>query len=467
MASKELLELKVKNYLENLSPKARRMFLTSIESSKDKGISDKSLEMFVSVARSLERADKSKGARQDRIMRTFFRPIEPFLYSGKLETKVHGRIARQSIGRIWTWIVRDVAAPPLGALLKSERDGTLDDDQIDDSTADVRAETLRVVRAHLSDIRQLPRGTQRLSVQLGGDEQIGDLEDILEIFAHETDFENLLRKVPKKLTKQDLEADSFAIKIIKAFVQSFPKDASFAAAALLSRFEHTRLLTNTAMQLAKTDVGKTISASPYGAFIDILLSEVERHIQSFAHHQEVGAATAELVRDLETYHELVRAVEVDLELEGAVEWNRWLATLKRRMSELVTIEIEPLPAQLRRVLRCSKPTGEAPNFDPHLASDVSRALSVLTVVRKSVDSLAVNELQTRCWRAAEHTIETMTYALIDRLRSCPSEERQLLVKKLDAGIEYSRVIFGNDYAAALSRNRNSAASGKEKHASSG
>lgn len=465
MADRDLVEQKVKAYLEGLSPQARKMLVGGMESSRKKGDGDQRLDTILSVAQTMGRKRASNEKRHDRIMRAFFRPVTPFLYDGSLPKKQRGRIARTSVGRIWTWIVRDVAPQPLVALLEKEQSQEgLDEETIDQVTAQVRAETLRVIRSHLADMRQAPRGTHRLAIQLGGTAQIHDLEDILDILQHENEFDEFFTKLPKKITASELVTGSYSLKLADAFMTTFRNEAVFAASGMLGRLENARLLAHLAIRLARTEHAKTISATPFAAFIDILLSEIERRVDLFAQSQEIGVDIKELAAEIDGYHTLVRVLDVEVDLNGAVEWTSRLSESRRRMSELVAREIEPAASAIRQCLRYTGKPFDKLTFDPHLHDDACRALNALVAARRATDSLAVNELQSRTWRDVQNAVDIMAYGLLERYRDCERSARGALAKKLGAAIEFARIAFGDDYAAVLQRSRDNADLAPEKRA---
>jgi len=461
MADQSLIEQKVKTYLDSLSPKARTMILTGIEEAARQGKSDKSLDLFLSVAKKLNRAARPKDSVHQQVMTAFFRPIEPFLYDGTLLEPQRGRIARSTLGQVWTWIVRDVAPTSFAEIEQLENAPDADPATIARFVARARADAQSVVTGHLRDLLQLPRGRQRLSMQLGGDDRMADLEAMLEIHDDAKAFGDFAETLPSVISAESATQASRTSKLIRAFVEALPAKAHHAAAAVLPRLEHPRLLVEMAITLVKSETGKTIAGTPYGAFVDILLSEIGRVILLFEERRDIGDDVATLCADLDFYHELVRALEVRIELDGVPEWTRKLAARKRKMSELIAREIEPAPGLVRRVLRYKTVGDEPLTFDPHLAADATRALRLLVTSRRCVDSLAVNELEARTWREVTKTIDTMAYTLVERARDA-EKDQDVYAKKLDAAIEFATVVFGDDYAKNLRRGRNNALAAEKR-----
>ncbi|MBB4305051.1 hypothetical protein GGD81_004119 [Rhodobium orientis] len=462
MANQALIEEKVKTYLLSLSPQARKMFLAKLETAGGNGLSDAQRKLFLSVARSVVRERATEAERADMIMRAFFRPVEPFLYDGELQKRQRGRIARASLERIWGWISRDVAPDPLVAVLKGEGTGDIDDDQIEEQTAQIRAETLRVMRSHLKDIQQVPRGKQRLAAQLGGGDQMEDLEDLIAVLSHEREFASFFKKMPARFTAADFAPDGYTLKVLKAFLGSFPKDPAFIAAALLDRLPSAVFLVAVTKGLARADSVKKIDVPPYRAFIDVLLSEVGRLVMGFTEAQQGGKDIDTLTGMIDRYHELVRALDVDIQIEEYGEWSATLAAARRKMSDRVGIEIEPAIALVRRILRVSDDASGV--LDVHMVADATRALHILTAARRAVDSLALNDLQSRTWRNVRQSVETLSYGLLERVRAGEAGTCDLPIKKLDAAIDFSRIVFDEDYAYGLQRTRNNAVANLDKRA---
>ncbi len=459
MADRVNVTKKLQAFLEELSPKARAMLVNSIEAAKSRGEDQPQYEMILSVVRPVLRKEGNTIPRRDLIMRAFYEPFSPFFYDNYGNRKFPGRISRNSLPRIWKWITRDVLPERIEEILDDfqSREVSVDDSEYElQQCADkLRDEAFPVIRGHLQQLRDVPRGFARLSVQLGNDRVLRDLEDLLAIEAH-PELWNVLASLPDVITRADVEPGSDTLKRLRSFLRQYGADGFWLAAGIMDKLERPGLLVLIALGLAESDDGKTIAMSNYGVFVEAALNECDAIVSKFRHFLHSNEPDEKLIGCLKDYHSIQRKLVVHIEMETAPEWLSKLATVRRQLSDLIRPEIETAAGKVNRALRHSVGEGVHARFEDYAVADAQRAVRLLVETRRIIDSLALNELMVTTWSRVEQALEILTTKLLENLREVDGSEQDAIVAKLDAAIRFSEPIFGEDYAKSLRRSSSNA-----------
>src|SRR5579863_8286412 len=98
--------VRLREYLQSLSPEARAMLVAELELALLRGNDIAGSELVLQELRHLVRAAGQPVPRIGDAARRFFMPLEPFLTDGPADHKRLGRIARISLEPIWQWICR-------------------------------------------------------------------------------------------------------------------------------------------------------------------------------------------------------------------------------------------------------------------------------------------------------------------------------------------------------------------------
>src|SRR6185503_20336892 len=107
---------RLRHFLREMSPAARGMLLREFERGAVSGDSFPGFDLILSELRELVRADARpvSAPRIEGLDRRLFQPLVPFLVDGESPEKMRGRIARSSLGNIWTWVQRDLMSNEIG-----------------------------------------------------------------------------------------------------------------------------------------------------------------------------------------------------------------------------------------------------------------------------------------------------------------------------------------------------------------
>lgn len=464
MTNPELVSKKIRTYLQDLSPKALEGLVRSLERARAEGSTDPHFELILNVSAQMLRqpdlADAEARAgriRRNQVQRKFFRPLEEFLITEFLPNKQEGRIYRDMLDRVWTWLGRDLLPSDVKKVLDLSERPKVSDEKLDLLVTNLRKTALDAMSHALEQIERSEKERRRLSIEVGGERGIADLKDINKIFGAEGWLMPLLQVVPETLSEQKFRSDSSILRVVERCSERFPDHMPVVAVALMERADSPSDLACFAGRLAKTNDAKAISTSRFAPFVDVVLSEAERLNVLAQDHRKYNPDPVAFSTALSDYHSLVKGLEQDLEIAHASSWHRRLSETKREISAAVTGELQNAMGAVRRSLQVPKigPDG-ALQIDNASIDEAVRALRTAVMVRNAAETFAVNDIGKRTRQMIEQTLEIVTRSLISDLSKQSGAEGKAHLSAVDTAIMLSEIYFGGDYAAQLRRSRQTA-----------
>ncbi|WP_417667311.1 hypothetical protein [Roseibium sp.] len=464
MSELEIVTNKIRNYLQELSPRAVETLVRNLEKARDDGSADAHAELILAASLDLLRkrdlnieVQQNGVLRRNQVQRLFFTPLDEFLINEHLPNKQEGRVHRAVLNRVWQWIGRDVLPADVKRVLESAENTSVSEERIDSLVKNLRKRSVDALGDVLTRIDNSEKERRRLSMEVGGERGIADLRDIYKIFNAEGWLMPFLEAVPESLDEDRLRNSQGVLKMVEKAATRFPDHVSVVAAALLERSSTPSSLCAFAGRLVGTDDAKAISSSRFAPFVDVVLSEAER-LNVLAHeHRNHNPDPVAFSQALSEYHTLVRGVELDMDLSHAGRWHKRLSDTKKDISEIVDRELRNAHGAVRRSLQVPKFDAEGKLEQDQLAIDEAvRALRVVVMVRNASETFAVNDIGKRTRQAVEQTLEIVTRSLISDLHSTFGKPREAQIAAVDVAIMLSEIYFGTDYAQQLRRSRQSA-----------
>jgi hypothetical protein len=318
--------------------------------------------------------------------------------------------------------------------------------------ADAGALRPRILAAALDAIETAwpERDRLRLIGQLGGERQFRDAGEIIAAFGHAGWVAEFLARLPPVLGRDDIEAAVTGP--VAALATERPRDIAWGLAALMPRLESPALMALLFTCLQGSAETATAAAGPYGAAVDLVLSELDFLTERLREARGRNDA-AGVVEALLAFAAVARDAEAALDIAGSQRWGGRLARLKTTVSSQISEALSLTPGLTRRILSLR---GQSFAHDPAIAEDAERGLRLVVAATRARDSLAVNQLLEGVRRELDQSFEVLLPPLFEGLRRGHGQERIGLLGRVDAAIRLAEVYLGQDHAAALRRSRQAA-----------
>ncbi|SNY92817.1 hypothetical protein SAMN04515647_3084 [Cohaesibacter sp. ES.047] len=462
MADAEKLKEKLSLYLSTLSESAQRLLLRSLENGEREGKSDAASMLILAALREVLCDDEPIVAFRRYAKEEFFKSCQPFITAIDLVEKEKARISPSSIDKIWAWIERDIATEAQQERLNMPCNG-MDQKDIAGRCIKFREEmfgtTNRYVKSKLQDLG----GEQKLCNHLGGQTVYEDLLEVLSSSDQVKPLAPFLSKVPAEILSWSSPEGEEAYATICKYVQQFPMKTAWLFSAITERLASPRLRVQLASKLAGSDDAVQISATVYSPAIHQVFADMEACLvafeTSFNDHDDFDT----LIKNLSTWRGLAKAVETEMEVHPQCPWGKALADMKFRLSDILKAEIEAAPGLMRKALKAPK-SGADEHFDQIAVSDATRAILLFHHTERMKETLALNGPVVRARKDLDQSFEVLSTSIVERTRQASGPNVDVCKALGDAAILFAKELFDEQYAAALQRQLNAAASTPEKKA---
>jgi len=455
---------KLKDYLASLSPQALALIVRGLNGRSNSATdaliltAAKSL-MSEAAARSVptsETAASESGEEmgpvdpRTALKQALFVQCREFEATEPIPYKMRGLIASSSMDAIWAWFARDLSADEIGALV-SEIEGSAVL-ALPPSIEEVAGEVFNRAAQRVADAEFIPVGRQRLAGQIGSEAALEDLEEILALRDIWPEFEPFVKSLPEAIVPTDCESGGDLVRSVDQQFRSHAEQTRWIGAILYSRATSPVVLPRLAVRLAGSDKAKDIAASKYAGLVELAFYELERRISALAEAMVEPYGIRDPESEIEAFHERMRALQVEIEFEVSSPWQQTLASMRRRISDLLRRRIEALAGILQRALRLSRHRDEAGlHVDADAAEDARAGLRLLMVAKRASDSIALNDLLSKTDKSVEQALEILTENAFAKVRT--SDGDMLPSWRIIArhAVAMNEIYFGPDYSALLQR----------------
>ncbi|ADZ71333.1 hypothetical protein [Polymorphum gilvum] len=471
MTDQAILTNKIRSYLQALSPRAVETLVRGLEKARDSGTADPHVELILAASSSILRAGAAVGsasqaneiARRNHLQRLFFSPVDTFVINEQLPRKQEGRVYRPYLTEIWNWLERDVLPDDFRKVRGAFEKPTVDDEKAARLAARLREKALEAMLETMARVEQSERERRRLGMVIGGERAIQDLSDVTKVFKAEPWLMPFLNQMPPSLSERRLKQDTDVLNLVGTYSSRHPDAVPMIAAAVLDRADAPSSLGAFALRLGHAKDAKDLGKTPFAPFVDMVISEAERLNVLARQHQKHNPDPVAFSEAVSSYANLIRGLDLDLDLADCDEWRGRIAETRRDVSHIVTNELQGACGAVRRALQVPHAGKDGTlEVDQRAVDDAVRALRVVSMARGSAETLAVNEVGKRTRQTVEQTLEIVTRSLLSDLRKQKGDDREAHAAAVDVAIQLSEIYFGADYASQLRRSRQNAMADEEK-----
>jgi hypothetical protein len=269
----------------------------------------------------------------------------------------------------------------------------------------------------------------------------------------EGQLSKLATKLPSSIDNLDSELAHTIIRRLKNQESDLVYPLNLVYHRLESPVQIIRVLT----EYEGTDDGARLSRSRFAHCVEIVLADMDFAAERIAERVGKVSEFDEMLVAVRQFYSLANGMNAAVDIDGASEWRKRLSSLRARVSDALSTEVERIPGAVRRVVRSHRRDRAhglpAPEED---IVEAEYAVRLMTALRPYREELAVNELLATVVGQIENYIEAVNKVLLEDMRDAVGHERQLAEQDLDAALRINAVVFGENYAALLKRSAENA-----------
>jgi hypothetical protein len=127
--------------------------------------------------------------------------------------------------------------------------------------------------------------------------------------------------------------------------------------------------------------------------------------------------------------------------------------LRGEISDIVQAEIDTAPGRVRRLMRPRTAAEIRPDslLDASEIQETQALIAFVGVCRNCASELAINHPASHAYSALRSLVDSGVPSLVEALRGAGPAERAFRRSQVDAAIRFAQVLFGPDYAVAITR----------------
>jgi hypothetical protein len=467
MAATGLSVERLHEYLQQLPPAARALLIEKLEGAGQSGEPIPGGEVLLQELRSVLRRSGEPAARGDTVDRQFFRPVEFFLTDDDPTHKLQGRIARASLGPLWTWICRDLVpreandyCTEMGRALAATDSATCE--RLTEAFQNL---VIADIRSMLEAVQADHKARRRMVGQIGTPNGLEDVGNLATILSGRAAFALIASRLPghiRNLADGQIEGVKG---LLDTSIGAQGDLLPHALTLVMSRMAAPWQLIRLAVKAAESDDAGRIAATPYAPAVTITLAEIDRMVLELQAdlRRGPGPVVNALIKSI---HDAIRGVRTELAFTVDSSYGRRIAAIRAEVADVLNSEIETMPGRVRRLLRPNPASEAVPNaiLKPGEVTETEALIEFVGVCRNHAGELAISEMTLRTQNEVQQYLDTSTQVLLDALRGAGVVNRSFRQSQVDAAVRFCAKIFGSEYAALLIKAAEVAANGDRKTA---
>ena len=454
---------RLKDYLGQLPPQAQAMLMREFERAIARGEDTTVATLVLDQLRKLVRTDKEEARpRSGDLARLFFRPLEPYLVEANAPVRP-GQIRRASLLPVWQWLGREGAPEQVKVC-----DAALAQSGGNENSRDLDA-AIRKLQVLAADaiLKIFAPGQgddrQRTLARIGSPEVIEDLPSVGSVLKGREALDGLGGRLPTHIRSfGDQQIMSVGEALSVPSLQT-PQLLPFALSLIMHRLTAPWQIIRLATKLAGSDDEIRVAATPYGVAVTIALSDLS-NLAAVLRNDIRRTQFANVADNLKILHDGVRGLRTELDLRDGSRWGKQLTSIRADISNALQSEIDSVPGRVRRILRqrADKDIVAGARIDSIEVEETAALIDFVATCRNFASELAINEVTLRTYSDLQQYVEQATEALVQSLRGGDVKARAYRQMQVAAAIRFCGILFGNEYAALMSRAAENATTGEQK-----
>lgn len=436
---------RLRDYIGQLPQQSQMLLLREYERAIERGEDVKVAQFVLDILRGVMRGhEDAVRPRVEDPTRLVFRSLEPFLVDGVHAVRP-GQIRRPSLLPIWQWLERD-AADAVRAF-EAEIGASADNAVAIERAIKKFQQAAAAAVAHVLS----GNGGSR-AARIGPTHAVEDLPAIGAALKAREQLDTLASKLPGVLRTFGESQIGSISSLLNVPALTTPQVLPFALSLVMQRLAAPWQIIRLAVKIAASDDEIRVAATPYGVAVTMALSDLHNVAANLRVDIRRGqlASAPEL---LKIAHDGVRGLRTELDMRNDSTWGRQMAAIRVEISSTLQSEIESVPGRVRRLLRQRPDKEIAPtaSIDPSEVEEVVALIGFVAVCRTYASELAINEVTLRTYSDLQQYVEKSTEALVQSLRAGDPRVRGYRQMQAKAAIRFCHVLFGQEYAALMTR----------------
>jgi hypothetical protein len=457
MSSEGISAERLRAYLRELAPKAQALLMSELERGAMSGADVPGSDLILRTLRPVVRQSRSSVPRVGHPARLFFQPLEPFLVDIGSMRMLPGRLDRTVLEPLWQWLCRDAVPASAKTYIDEITAALVINDRAAAATlaTSFQDEASRAIGDWLARGAQDDRLARRLAAQIGTPHALGDLATLHQVLLNRAALDQFSGRLPALIRNLSVDQIDNIVGLLRHGLTKQPEALQLGLIVVMMRIAPFWHLIRIAISAAESDIATRIEAVPHAVAIDIVLAELGRRIAELRVRLD-ARDFALAVASLRDMHDACRGLRSELDLSADTRWSRELSSLRSTISDLLQIEIEHVPGQLRRLLRPRAGVGAgggerdgAAVLDATDVAEIEGRIMLADACRKYAGELAVNQTAPRVHAELKASLDNATPQLIDALRSAAPAGRRVIQSQVEAAARFAGKLYGAEYAALL------------------
>ena len=385
--------------------------------------------------------------------RLFWAFSEPFLTSAPDVRKQRGRIAREVLPVVWSWIGTDIIPTHFKRLEDVVEKAVADGSVSDIATGIVQMKKVvgPVLKQTLIACRDNPAATRKLIAYTGNDNLLGHVRDICDAMEIEPVLARLVTAFPIPLSDPAVPDIEDMFEIITDGADKAPHCHDMIIAGAIDRFEKPAHALRLAHYGEATDSADELEKSPSRIIIDVLLFDLEHAAENvIVSHRANGWSSTTFDR-IGTYYSLATGIQRELVLTEGSRSAKVVAKLRTRFAETFSAEFENVTGELRRYLEPLY-TGDLstePSFSE--AERIGDVLTAAVHLKSLASELGLYAVVERARKECSERIDDANSLILELIRRHSGTERENARAYLDATVPITEVLQGREAGRIVRR----------------
>jgi hypothetical protein len=454
---------RLKEYLAQLPPQSQALLMReyerAIERGEDVAVANFVLEELRKVVRP---PGEEHRPRVEDPARQLFLALEPFLIENNVAARP-GQIRRVSLIPIWQWLARE-GAPEEAREFEAALASAATASEVERAT---RKFQLVAADKIIKIATPVPGGdTPRVLSRIGAPHVVEDMLPIGSVLKARDSIEAFAAKLPSYI-RDFTDAQSAAVNgALNVPSLVTPQVLPFVLSLVMLRLSASWQIIRCAIKVAASDDEIRVAATSYGIAVTMVIHDLSRVAANLRADIRRGHFD-DVSEHLKTLHDGVRGLRTELDIRNDSTWGRQLASIRTDISNSLQSEIDSVPGRVRRLLRQrpDKDIAASTKIDTADVDETAALIGFVAVCRTYASELAINEVTLRTYSDLQQYVEKSTESLVQSLRNGDAKVRAFRQQQVKAAIRFCEVLFGQDYAALMSRAAENAATQVERKTS--